>query len=289
MHRLALGTVQFGLPYGVSNQQGQVGLEEARAILSHGQAAGMDTIDTAISYGSSEQRLGEIGVSNWRVVSKLPAVPDGCTDAAAWIRDSVAASLQRLRLTQLRGLLLHRPGQLLGSEGGTIYSALCRLKDEGLVQKLGVSIYDVEELGALCARFSFDIVQAPCNLLDRRLIDTGWLARLSGQGTEVHVRSVFLQGLLLMEPDTRPEKFIRWQALWRRWQQWLADNKLTPLQACLQFALGQTAIERVIVGVDSAIQLEQILQAAGGKVPELPEDIRCNDIDLINPSRWNSL
>ncbi len=288
MKRLALGTVQFGLPYGVANRRGQVSLDEARAILKHAEAAGLDTLDTAVAYGNSEQRLGEIGVPQWKVVSKLSAIPEGCSDVAAWVGASVAASLQHLQVRRLSGLLLHRPEELLGAQGDLLYAALTRLKDDGLVQKIGVSIYDPEELNALCVKFRFDLVQAPFNLLDHRLIDSGWLARLSKQGTEVHVRSVFLQGLLLMRSADRPEKFNRWQSLWDRWQQWLATTKLTPLQACLRHALAQPEIDRVIVGVDSLNQLKEILSANEGVIPEVPAELRANDRDLINPSRWNS-
>lgn len=288
MNRLALGTVQFGLPYGVANQQGQVGLEEARAILEYAQAAGLGTLDTAIAYGDGEERLGEIGISQWHVISKLPAIPEGCLDVTAWTRECVAASLQRLGINQLRGLLLHRPEQLHAPQGDALYSALTHLKNDGLVQKIGVSIYGPEELDALNAKFRFDVVQAPLNLFDRRLIDSGWLARLSQQGTEVHVRSVFLQGLLLIQPAARPAKFNRWQPLWNRWQQWLADTKLTPLQACLRHVLAQSEIDRVIVGVDSLSQLQEVLQATEGDMPQVPPDLHCNDPDLINPARWNS-
>lgn len=290
MKRLALGTAQFGLPYGISNRQGQVTPDGVRAILRYAEASGLDTLDTAIAYGNSEQRLGEAGVFQWQVVSKLPAIPDGCPDVAAWVGALVSASLQRLQVRQLRGLLLHRPEQLLGAQGEALYSVLTQLKNDGRVQKIGVSIYAPEELDALCARFSLDIVQAPFNLFDRRLIDTGWLSRLSRQGIEVHARSVFLQGLLLMQAATRPEKFNRWQPLWNRWQQWLADTRLTPLQACLRDALAQPEIARVIVGVESEAQLKEILLAAEGDIPMVPAELyRCNDLDLINPSRWGTL
>ena len=288
MNRLALGTAQFGLVYGVANRRGQVSLDESRAIVKHARAAGLDTLDTAISYGNCEQHLGEIGVLQWQVVSKLPAIPESCSDVAAWVSASVAASLQRLRVNQLRGLLLHQPGQLLGVHGEALYNALRGLKDDGLVQKIGVSIYEPEELNALYAKFSFDVVQTPFNILDRRILDSKWLARLSKQGTEVHVRSVFLQGLLLMNPADRPKKFNRWQPLWNSWQQWLGDTRLTPLQACLNYALAQREVDRVIVGVDSLNQLNEILRATGEELPEVPGELRCNDSDLINPSRWNS-
>lgn len=287
LNRLALGTVQFGLNYGIANQQGQVGLKEARSILEQAGAAGLDTLDTAIAYGNSEQRLGEIGVSQWKVVSKLPPIPDECVDVAPWVNATVTAALQRLGIQQLRGLLLHRPGQLYGAQGDMLYSALNRLKGEGVVQKIGISIYHPTELTELTKNFSFDIVQVPFNIIDHRLIDSGWLSRLSQQGTEVHVRSVFLQGLLLMKPADRLKKFARWQPLWTQWEQWLADVELTPLQACLRFALAQPQIGRVIVGVDSLMQFNEILQAAKGDFPGIPPGLlECDDPELLNPANW---
>jgi aryl-alcohol dehydrogenase-like predicted oxidoreductase len=287
--KLALGTVQFGIPYGIANQRGQVGVEEAQAIVRYAESSGFDTLDTAIGYGESEQRLGEIGVQGWRVVSKLPDLPDDCPDVEQWVVDSIHASMQRLGVRQLWGVLVHRPDQLLGAYGETLYAALSRLKDDGVVRKVGVSIYTPDELGVLCARFGFDIIQAPLNVIDRRLIESGWLDRLSRQGTEVHVRSVFLQGLLLLSPANRPEKFSRWNPLWGRWQQWLSDTCLTPLQACLRFALMHQQVDRVIVGVDSLRHIQEILLAAAGDLPELPPGLHCDDFELVNPTNWRSL
>jgi aryl-alcohol dehydrogenase-like predicted oxidoreductase len=212
--KLALGTVQFGLDYGIANQQGQVPVDEAGAILDLAFAHGVDTLDTAVAYGNCEQRLGEIGVGGWRVISKLPAIPDGCKDIYRWVADEVTASLRRLHITCLSGLLLHRPRQLLEDGGDRLYKVLQQLKDEGRVQKIGVSIYEPAELDELFDRYQLDLVQAPFNILDGRLIDSGWLARLPEQGVELHVRSIFLQGLLLMHAGERPKKFHRWQTIW---------------------------------------------------------------------------
>ncbi len=209
-NRLALGTVQFGLPYGIANQTGQISRDEAAAILNHAWAMGLDTLDTAIAYGGSEARLGEIGVKQWRVISKLPAVPESVTDVAAWVENSVNGSLERLNIPMLRGLLLHCSRQLLGVRGDTLYRALAAIKDEGKVEKIGVSIYGPEELDALWPHYQFDLVQAPFNVIDRRLATSGWLKRLHQAGIEVHVRSVFLQGLLLMDTANRPVSFNRW-------------------------------------------------------------------------------
>jgi len=287
--KLALGTVQFGLPYGIANQSGQVTVAEAGEILKLAGSSGIDMLDTAVVYGESEQRLGEIGVQGWRIVSKLPAVPEDCLDLERWMAEALNGSLQRLKVSGLYGLLLHRPQQLLESRGERLYQALQQLKQAGVVEKIGISIYGPAELAAICSRFPIDLVQAPFNVLDRRLIDSGWLARLAEQGTEVHVRSIFLQGLLLMAANDRDRKFARWQSLWSDWDNWLRDQHLTPLQACLRHALSFPEIGRVVVGVDSRAQLREILGAATGALPELPAGLACSDVDLLNPARWAAL
>ena len=135
----------------------------------------------------------------------------------------------------------------------------------------------------------FDLVQAPLNILDRRLVGSGWARRLREQGTEVHVRSAFLQGLLLMAADQRPEKFARWRTSWFEWTRWLGETGLTPLQACLGYALGVEEVDKVVVGVDSVKQLQEILVASHTVLPSLPNWPHPIDTDLINPGRWNQI
>lgn len=287
--RLALGTVQFGIPYGVANQDGQVSHDEASAILTEAWNEGVGTLDTAIAYGESEKRLGEVGIEQWQVISKLPATPIDDVDVAQWVHYSVEHSLKRLGVSKLRGLLLHDSQQLLGPKGGELYQSLMMLKDQNKVEKIGVSIYSPDELDELWPDYQIDIIQAPFNILDRRLATTGWLARLHQAGTEVHIRSVFLQGLLLMDSDKRPGKFNRWESLWEQWRKWLGEQGLSSLQACLGFVLAQSEIDRVVVGVDSLKHMQEILANAEELSMELPEALATEDLDLITPSRWSLL
>lgn len=287
--KLALGTVQFGLNYGIANHQGPVSENEAKAILKHAKASGMDTLDTAISYGDSEYRLGQFGISEWKVVTKLPSIPEECRDIASWVPLVVKESIQRLKVTSLYGVLLHRPYQLLEKEGGLLYSALEQLKYDGLVQKIGISIYDPEELNTLYDHYKFDLIQAPFNILDRRLLDTGWIYRLTDLGTELHVRSIFLQGLLLMRNCDRPNEFNRWASIWSEYDNWLMQISMTPLQACVRYVLSFPEISKVIVGVDSLDQLMAILLAAEGPAPLISDFIKTDDPDLLNPARWATL
>jgi aryl-alcohol dehydrogenase-like predicted oxidoreductase len=287
--KLALGTVQFGLEYGIANREGRVTMDAAASIVRTARLAGIDTLDTAAAYGDSEARLGTIGVADWRVVSKLPPFPEPCDDISGWAVACVRASLTRLKVPRLYGLLLHRPDQLLGAGGDRLFDALQQLKAVGLVRKIGVSIYDPSELDALWPRFPCDLVQAPFNLLDRRLVTSGWLTRLAAEGVELHVRSVFLQGLLLMSAERREPAFRRWTPIWEGFDRWLAQTGVTPLQACLRDALAVPEIARVIVGVDSLQQLLEILAAADGPADRVPEALRTEDRDLLNPARWGTL
>ena len=286
--KLALGTVQFGLEYGIANRSGRVSLADATSIVRRARASGIDTLDTAMAYGDAERRLGEIGVADWHVVSKLPAIPDPCDDVMGWVLSALRDSMVRLQVTRLEGLLLHRPDQLLGSRGPLLYEALQQLKHLGLVEKIGVSIYDPAELDRLCGSFQLDLVQAPFNLLDRRLIETGWMHRLAEQQTELHVRSVFLQGLLLMPSHRRPATFARWSSLFSALDVWLLQEGMTPPAACLRDATSFAGISRVVIGVDSVPQLVEALDAAEGPAPTLPDQLRTSDPDLLNPDRWTS-
>ncbi len=284
--RLALGTVQFGMRYGVANRSGQVATAEAKLILERARASGVDTLDTAAAYGTSETTLGSLGVADWIIVSKIPAVADDCPDVRTWFRASVTATLERLRVPRLGGLLLHAPMQLRGPHGREIHSSLRQVQEEGLTERIGISVYGPEELDALIDSFAIDLVQAPLNIFDRRLATTGWLDRLRSAGIEIHVRSLFLQGLLLMGAAQRPPEFARWPRLLGRWDRWLASTGLTAVQACIGFAAAHPHIGRAVVGVDSVQQLDEILSALTLGDIEFPQELACEERDLIDPSRW---
>jgi aryl-alcohol dehydrogenase-like predicted oxidoreductase len=284
--RLALGTVQFGLAYGVANKSGQINSADASEILQRAHAAGIDTLDTAIAYGESEAMLGAVGVDQWKVVSKLPALPANCDDIVSWVRSEVADSLARLKIPKLHALLLHRSQDLLTTHGDVLYSALTELKIDGLVAKVGLSIYGPEELELVYTKFPLDLVQSPFNVFDRRLLNSGWLDRLHHAGTEVHVRSVFLQGLLLLPAKERQAEFAPWQDLWSKWDSWLRGKELTPLQASLIFALSRPEIDRVVVGVDGVSHLAEILSVPTTDPIYFPNSLESSDLSLINPTKW---
>lgn len=283
--KLALGTVQFGLLYGVANLHGRVSETTAAEIVSNAKSHGMNTIDTAMAYGESETVLGKIGVNQWKVVTKLPEVPGGI-DINKWVDEQIRNSLKKLGVSQLDGVLLHRPDQLSSSMGPALYRALKSQKIQGVTKKIGVSIYGIDELDPIFDQFQLDLVQAPLSIVDRSLVDSGWIRRLHKAGVEVHTRSAFLQGLLLMRAEQRPKKFNRWANAWNVWDRWLERESLTPLQACLRYVNGFSEIDRIVVGVDSVSQLHQIVKASEGSLKSLPEFEPLRDLRLVNPASW---
>lgn len=287
--KIALGTVQFGLDYGVANATGRVAAEEADSVLRRAQESGINMLDTAIAYGESESVLGSLGVQAWKVVTKLPPVPDDCRDVGRWVNEQALGSLSRLGVTRLHGLLLHRPSQLLENRGPSLHAALQDIKAQGLVSKIGISVYGPAELDSLFEKYTFDLVQAPLNILDRSLVDSEWDRQLKDAGVEVHTRSAFLQGLLLMPAAMRPSKFDRWSDIWTEWDRWLSATGLSPLQACLRYTNTLDGIGRVVVGVDTVAQLEEIIAAGEGELNNLPEFKPLLDDRLINPASWNQL
>jgi aryl-alcohol dehydrogenase-like predicted oxidoreductase len=292
--KLGLGTAQFGLAYGVTNERGRVPESEVGPILADALAAGIDLVDTAAAYGDSEEVLGRAlsPQSRVRIVSKLPPVPGdriGDTEIED-CRAAVVRSLARLRRTSLDALLLHRPDDLRKAGGEKIVRLLSDLKETGTVAKIGISAYDRAQIDLSLERLPLDVVQVPVNLLDQRLLQDGTLDRLKRGNVEIHARSAFLQGVLLADPANLPAYFVPHLDRLRAVGTAAERAGLSRLALCLRFVLAQPAVDRVIVGVTSLAELRQIVDAAT-IAERLPDGLRAlagNASDLINPSRWRA-
>ena len=286
---LGIGTAQFGSNYGIANTLGQVQIKEIKAILDHAASIGVNIIDTAIDYGESERALGCAGVQNWNVVTKLPTIPKLCKNKADWVIENVTNSLKRLNVNTLYGVLLHRPLEILEVSNYCVWETLTDLRRNGLINKIGYSIYSPNELFDLWNKFPPDIVQGPFNIIDRRIEQCGALDQMERNGIEFHARSVFLQGLLLLSNNERHSKFNRWNAFWKLWDVWLQKNNLTPLEACISFVSQNTKVTKTIVGVDCLDHLVQILKCVDTRTCDAPLELSSNDLDLINPYNWQFL
>ena len=285
--RLALGTVQFGIDYGTFNPAGRLSEADVARCLDLAASAGIDTLDTARAYGSSEAVLGRLGAARrFRIVTKVARLGDAGPDA---VLRSVEASLAALGTDRVHALLMHDAADLAGPGGDRVWEVLDRLRAEGAIGKAGVSVYAPEDALALAARYPIGIVQAPCSVFDQRMRTSGAFAALKQRDVEIHVRSIFLQGFALAEPDSLPPALAPWRGLLERFREGAAEAGIRPLEFALAAVLAEPAIDRLVVGVDGSAQLEEILAAAATHVPAIdPDRYVSDDPALINPSNWNA-
>ena len=289
--KIALGTVQFGIDYGINSTGGQVELSEVIKILNYACSHNIELLDTAPNYGNSEKILSKVKTQGFKIVTKTRhfdqiSISDKEADLLA---KDFNQSLKSLKKESVYGVLIHNADDLLKPGSDKIFKQLQTLKQQGLITKIGVSIYTGSQLQKIIDRFDIDLVQLPFNILDRRLIDNGVLSKVHSQGIEVHARSVFLQGLLLMTKRSRPHQFDRWSGLWNLWHEWLTDNQLTALEATIRYAISIPEISKVLVGVDSKNQLQDIVWAVDGDLPPIPEALFTHDTSLLNPVNWENI
>ena len=283
--KLGIGTAQFGLRYGLSALAGKVSPDEASAILKVGSVSGIELIDTASAYGSSEEVLGQIGTEAYRVVTKI-AVNQGSQGVDRdWASAEIVKSCGRLNLPSIYGVLLHRVGDLLGPNGQSVIEGLELARNEGIVGRIGISLYGPEEIGAVLEVMKPDIIQMPLNVFDRRLIQSPWFKRLKDEGVEIHARSAFLQGSLLMGHGNLPSYLQRWSVSFRTFEEWAQKIGVSLLQAAIQFPLSVDGIDKVLVGVETQKQLEEIVNASSRLDLDYP-DFQTTELELINPVNW---
>jgi aryl-alcohol dehydrogenase-like predicted oxidoreductase len=277
--KLGLGTVQFGQAYGVSNRRGQVSPAEAAAILARAVRGGVGVLDTAANYGEAENVLAALDTQPFRIVTKTVSAHGGVDAVVARARASKAA------LPQADTLLVHAAADL---EDPALWPALQKLKAEGVFTRIGISAYVADSPARLAERFRPDVMQLPFSLLDQRLLRDGTLTRLAALGVEVHARSLFLQGLLLMAPDAVPDHLESAAPHLASLHARLAKAGTTPLAAALGFVLSRLEIAVALVGVTALEELDAILAAAAQPVPALDwQACALTDERLLTPSLWN--
>lgn len=283
---LGLGTAQFGMDYGITNTGGRTAESEVARILDRAWDAGCRLLDTAAAYGESEAVLGRLldDAHPFRIVTKTPVgMGNG---SGPKVGQEFSEQLARLRRRGVYGLLAHRASDLLGPFGAERYRELYALKEAGRVERIGASIYDGAEIDALLERFDLDLVQVPVNVFDQRLLAGGRLSRLKERGIEVHARSAFLQGALLLKPDELPEFLRPLAGPLRNFRRAAEAQGMGPLEAALSFVKNLAAVDVVIVGVTRLAELEQIVAAFAGKQPFAGADFACSEPRLVNPSLW---
>ncbi len=292
--KLVLGTVQMGLPYGVMNGRKPIDRDEIGQILGLAWASGIDTLDTAASYGNAERLIGEAKPNEavFGIISKTPGLEADTADETniRRVSDHVQKSLDDLRIDCLDGLLVHHPGDLLGSLGCRLFAELSRLKTRDIVRRIGVSVYDPATLMAIVDRFPIEIVQLPLNVLDQRFANTGVISELAQNGIEIHARSVFLQGALIADVARLPTTIAKAKDAISHFQENAKEQDLAPVEAALSFVNQCEGVRCIVVGVDSSAHLRDIVTSFE-KARAVSFDgvgLSVDDPEVVDPRRWGA-
>ena len=282
--KLAIGTVQFGLDYGISNQQGRVSETEINAILATAHKDNITTFDTASSYGKSEYLLGKYMQATANYLGKIAP-----TTAPKDIENEAITSLKNLRANHFSCLSAHHAKWLLNSEhGDDNYQALLNLKNKGLTKRIGCSVYNIEEAKTLINRYDIDVVQLPANLCDQQVFDSSFLSLCDSQNIEIHIRSLFLQGALLMQPSQLPEHLAPLKATHDTLTQIASGNNINKMTLLLAPFVQHPQISKIIIGCCSNNQLIEVINAyQQANVEQFNyQDFAIFDDNITNPSLW---
>ncbi len=281
--KITLGTVQFGINYGISNQHGVPSDTELKTIFDVAKQLGIKNLDTAKAYGNAEERIGEFSDNQFNIISKFPKV-----DSEAALHLALTETLTLLKIDSIYGYLAHNADVLI--ENPSLWNALLDAKNKGKISKIGFSLYQPEQLEKLLELNCIpDLVQLPYSILDRKF--EAQLSILKELGTEIHVRSVFLQGLYFMNPNHLPEKLQPLQSNLTELHQLCDEHNVSVGEVALNYVIANANIDQLVIGIETAEQLQQNINMISNWKPNSElfskiEAIQIKDKSLLNPVNW---
>ena len=281
--KIALGTVQFGIPYGINNKKGVPVDREIRKIFSYAGQNGIHILDTASGYGNSEEKIGELSEKKFEVVTKFPRVL-----SAPELKKSLDNSLNNLKIKAVYGYIAHNADNLI--EYPHLWNELLEKKNEKIIKKVGYSLYFPEQLEKLLdLNFLPDLVQLPYSVLDKKF--EKFLPILRQMGTEVHVRSVFLQGLYFLDLSNLPKKLQPLKPELLKFQEICKMFDISTASLALNFVIQNDNIDKVLIGVDNMLQLKENIKLSVDPnynpfISEKINEIQVSCPHLLNPAAW---
>jgi aryl-alcohol dehydrogenase-like predicted oxidoreductase len=282
--KLILGTVQFGIEYGITNSSGKTPESELGSIFNYAKQHGIAFLDTAQAYGDAESNIGRYADNQFEVISKFPFLE---TEEALF--DSFYRTLGHLNKKELYGYMAHNAEFLL--QYPLLWNTLKILKGYRKVKKIGYSLYTVEQLDHLLEMGMVpDVIQIPYSIFDRKFSSRFELLR--SMNVEIHVRSVFLQGLYFMDPDNLPNKLLEMQKPLRKLRELCKLHHIDIANLALNYAILNPFIDKVVIGVNTLEQLRSNIEFLSNSsvlndlIPEI-ESIEIKNPLLLNPALWN--
>jgi aryl-alcohol dehydrogenase-like predicted oxidoreductase len=287
--KISLGTAQWGLNYGVSNSRGKVPESEIRKILRYAWINNISNIDTSPAYGNIEKELGMYAETrHFNYTSKLPKCSTTLIDDCylKQVNSGLERTLEDLGVNELSTYLIHSADDLFLEGSNRLVEALLRFKQQGIVRKIGISVYSPEQLNSILGLFCPDTVQIPLNLLDQRFIHSGMIQLMKDKEIEIQARSVFLQGLLLMDQQARPSYFDAISSNLEKLEAICFEQHRSKVSLAFSFVATLAYIDQVVIGIESLKQLIDVIESYGQLGEVNTDSLWLDNEKYIDPRNW---
>tara|TARA_B110000037_G_scaffold156519_1_gene176582 strand:- start:2431 stop:3291 length:861 start_codon:yes stop_codon:yes gene_type:complete len=277
--RLVIGSANFTKKYGADSIK--INHKEKKKILNLAQKNGIYKIDTAKSYLVDKNIFKNID-KKFRFFTKV--IPDSRWISLEYCQKQLEDHFKIFNNHKVETLLFHDIKPLLIKNGSEIFKNLELLKKKKYFQKIGLSIYNTNYLDKIVSNYNFDVIQCPYNVLDKRILTTGWFEKLKGLGIEIHIRSIFLQGLLVNKNVYNKNYFKNWKNFFFEWFKNLENNNITPIDYCLSDLLNYD-FDKIIIGINNSKNLKEIINFKTIDKNKMI-NFKISDTKLIDPRNW---
>jgi aryl-alcohol dehydrogenase-like predicted oxidoreductase len=283
--KLVIVSAQLGMNYGLFHNR-KINHKEFKKIEKIILKSKINFIDTAISYGDSENIIGSSKLKNLHIITKIKLPSKKNIQVRDWTLKEISKSLYKLKIKKIYGVLIHDYKDLLGKYGKDYLLSLQELKKKKIIKKIGISIYDSHEIQKIWKFWKPDLIQVPFNALDNRILDSGWVDVFRKFKVKIFARSVFLKGLLINEDNsfTVNKNYL---ILLNKFKNWCYKNNISLLQGCIHFVKQFKKIDYLVVGFNNYNQLKEIIDVFNKKQIIIPKKFSTNKKNLIDPRKWN--
>ena len=287
---IIFGTAQLIKDYGLNNANiTKVELEKIFTILDKNNII---YIDTAINYHNVLKKLGKFDLSKFKIINKFPKIKSNSEeDMRKEIEIFFELSFKNLNINKIDTVLLHDLEDIKNNEKVNLFlNIFNEYKIKNYVSKFGISIYDPKFIQDINYIDKIDVIQAPYNLIDREIEEKDFLKIINQKKIEIHARSIFLQGLLLAKNDLLYSKFKKWMPIWNRWDKFKDKyHNVDPAEICFNFVKSRKFIDKIIVGVNSCQQLQNIMKYKSSEINYNFPNLLSRDHNLIYPYNWSKI
>jgi len=277
--RIIIGSANFAQKYGAAPIK--LDKNEIKKILNLSKKNNIFKIDTADSYFNEINLFKNID-KKFKFITKMK--PDHRWTSLDFCQEKIENHFKKFNGNEIQTLLFHDTDILFKKIGTKIFQNIETFKKKKYFKKIGLSIYDTECLNYLIPNYSFDVVQCPYNILDKRIINSGWFNKLKDKGIEIHIRSIFLQGLLTNKLVYKKKYFKKWRFFFLKWFQSLENNNISPIDYCLSDLLNHD-FDQIIIGINSYDNLKEIINFKIIKNKKML-NFKKTELKLIDPRNW---